>query len=278
MPILPKPFRSGIPSLDVLLGEVKERKTNSSTPAVQASATPEPGGTAPAIAAANASGSPKTATARGVLPPAAANRIERLGIELLSFSHTTSLALIGPDGTGKSVIAMHFASRYKADNPAARVCYVSTDLIWEKANQVWEEFALNKPDERTIPFACAFCIDAVCGGGGCFLPCNSSPKLTPCHAHDGSMEQHMQGSSPNIGFVDLAAHTAGDDWGYLCRLVSVLDTPAEGPRNLLVIDAMEGFEISDGDTDAYGEPIRRRSRVAQIMRLAAGKCHVILVV
>src|SRR5882762_6148990 len=50
------------------------------------------------------------------------------------------------------------------------------------------------------------------------------------------------------------------------------------PRHLVVLDAVEGFETLVGDLNAFGERSSRRSRIAQAMRLAAEKCHLLLVV
>src|SRR5882724_2187077 len=67
----------------------------------------------------------------------------------------SSLALIGSDGTGKSVLALHLASRYFADNYSdarrPKVLYLSTDLKFDKANGIWTNFALDDPNGRHIP-------------------------------------------------------------------------------------------------------------------------------
>jgi hypothetical protein len=46
----------------------------------------------------------------------------------------------------------------------------------------------------------------------------------------------------------------------------------------LIVDAVEGFETWVGDKDAFGEARSRRSRIAQLLRTAVGKCHVIFLV
>ncbi|HEV2692357.1 MAG TPA: ATPase domain-containing protein, partial [Verrucomicrobiae bacterium] len=81
-----------------------------------------------------------------------------------------------------------------------------------------------------------------------------------------------------VAFLDLAESTAGDDWGFITRVISLLPSrEKEHPHHLLVIDAIEGLEMLTGDTDAFGQTRSRRSRIAQILRAAAGKCHVVLI-
>src|SRR5205085_12479607 len=86
-------------------------------------------------------------------------------------------------------------------------------------------------------------------------------------------------------FVDMASYTAGDDWGFLHKLLSLMPMPESGdprtddaPRHLVVVDAIEGFEALAGEVNAFGEKSTRRSRVAQLMRLSEEKCHTLLVV
>ena len=61
----------------------------------------------------------------------------RGGIGLAGLGTSISVAVVGPHGTGKSVLAVHLAARYLADCHAAfadrpeampRVCYISTDM------------------------------------------------------------------------------------------------------------------------------------------------------
>jgi len=73
-----------------------------------------------------------------------------------------SYAIVGADGSGKSVLALHLASRYHADCWALtkrageprtpRILYVSSDLKSESANLVWKNFGLDKPNTRHVPF------------------------------------------------------------------------------------------------------------------------------
>ena len=66
--------------------------------------------------------------------------------------------MIGPDGTGKSIFALHLASEYwrrtGGPNSGARIIYASSDLSHESAEKVWEAFWLDRPDSRhgRVPF------------------------------------------------------------------------------------------------------------------------------
>ena len=202
----------------------------------------------------------------------------------------TSLCLIGSDGTGKSVFGMHLASRYFTDNYSKRsgscVIYVSTDLQHHLAKAMWKNFGLDRPTERDIPFE---------------PPTYPGPK-TPLQVELRELvpfvEAVQEDSTPvarsladflsainrdrAVGFVDLASRTAGDDWGFVNRLLATLpesrDPPKDDPPHLMIIDAVEGFETLVGEVDAHGLPTSRRSRIAQIMRSAGGKCHVVFIV
>src|ERR1700687_586363 len=80
----------------------------------------------------------------------------------MSKDHFGKLSIIGPEGSGKSILALHLASRYAADvltrgrarhkKPLTKVIYISTDFTHVKANQMWEVFKLNRPNLREVPF------------------------------------------------------------------------------------------------------------------------------
>jgi hypothetical protein len=98
---------------------------------------------------------------------------------------------------------------------------------------------------------------------------------------------YIQSTAPSVGskaphsvcFIDLAETTAGDDWGFVNRLLALTQTPRIGhPKPLFIMDAVEGFEAYGGRLDAFGEASSRRARIAQLARLAAGKAHVVLIV
>lgn len=191
----------------------------------------------------------------------------------------TSIALLGPDGTGKSVLALHLVSRYYADSYAAEgaptILYISTDLRFEKAKSIWQNFALGIPYERDIP--CERASDKwerkrprVERPAGSFDPIPLSPT-------GSDMADFLEGRPRNgFGFLDLAASSAGDDWGYVIRALSLLDANIRG--HLVVIDSVAGFEMLTGETDAFGERTARRARIAHIMRTAQKSCHIVFVV
>jgi hypothetical protein len=190
---------------------------------------------------------------------------------------TTSLCLIGPDGTGKSVLALHLAARYLADCKAEgeeppRVLYISTDLTHSMAETVWDNFDLRHPLTRHEPFVAdqkKKLAEPVVLGLAAKLPKDMNKVLAE-NKNDGD----------EVCFIDLAQVTAGDDWGFVHRILSVIDPPhsAGDPRHLVLLDAVEGFETLVGDLNAFGEKATRRSRIAQVMRLASKKCHLLFVV
>src|SRR5215469_7396917 len=82
------------------------------------------------------------------------------------FHKPNSLALVGRDGTGKSVFAFHLASTYHALHfyatqkellPEKRqkpplIVYISSDLRWVAAEKMWRNFYLDYPWTRFVPF------------------------------------------------------------------------------------------------------------------------------
>jgi KaiC/GvpD/RAD55 family RecA-like ATPase len=190
---------------------------------------------------------------------------------------TTSLCLIGPDGAGKSVLALHLAAQYLADlksnhEDPPKVLYISTDLTFSMAETVWDKFDLRHPFARKEPFSSARNWDRkmIPLGLKQFFPNQLNKFLAETDSGD------------EVCFVDLAQATAGDDWGFVHRMLSVLDgsenKPKNAPRHLVLLDAVEGFETQAGDLNAFGDRSTRRSRIAQVMRLAAKKCHLLFVV
>lgn len=208
---------------------------------------------------------------------------------------TSSVCLAGPDGTGKSVLSLHMSSRYLADClaecvetcPRLRVLYISTDLTYKMALKGWKHFALDRPLERREPL----------------LELKEGSKNQQGQKIDIGLKQYFPSGDGNsaksivnylegpahtldsdpikaeVCFVDLASRTAGDDWGFVHHLLSTLEEPRlDNPRHLVVLDAVEGFETLVGDLNAFGEKSSRRARIAQVMRLTSGKCHLLLVV
>ncbi|HXQ68850.1 MAG TPA: ATPase domain-containing protein, partial [Pyrinomonadaceae bacterium] len=212
---------------------------------------------------------------------------------------TSSICLAGPDGTGKSILSLHLASRYLTDClldcikrtqparcPNPRVLYISTDLTYKMALKGWRDFGLDKQLVRRDPL-----LELKKGRKAPpekQLVINLEPYTPSAPGRSTkSIVDYLENYAPASGanlkaevcFVDLASSTAGDDWGFVHRLLSALDEPDQmDPRHLVILDAVEGFETLVGDLNAFGEKSSRRSRIAQVMRLAAAKCHLLLVV
>jgi KaiC/GvpD/RAD55 family RecA-like ATPase len=212
-----------------------------------------------------------------------------------------SICIMGPDGSGKSILGLHLASRYAADcceqNAKVQVLYVSTDLLADKAEQIWNQgFALNIPHKRAVPHA----IFSPQNHFKFFKPTRmvvrTKKRKNSLNPYSGTanieikrvmpekIDEHLENPSTQstqgaVKFLDLAANTAGDDWGFLNRILAALP-PLEGksPKHLVIIDAVEGLEIFAGERDAFGEDRNRRSRIAQLVRTAASKCHLVFVV
>lgn len=185
-----------------------------------------------------------------------------------------SLCLIGSDGVGKSILAMHLVSKYRSDfGSEPFIFYASTDLTHGRAAVSWENFALDYPQDRIEdPFDYLQVEERV----EQIPDPTKAIQLKSCEPLNDPLPGKSGGE---VLFLDLATHTTGDDWGYLNRLLASLPCPADNePRHLLVVDAVEGLEVLVGETDAFGQLRDRRSRVAQLIRTAAGKCHVVLLV
>ena len=211
--------------------------------------------------------------------PASSRNPGDFGVHI-SKGSAASFCILGPDGTGKSLLAMHLASRYVADSyvdgdPSVRVLYISTDLRSKMAQDIWECFYLDFPTARTVPFEEK--VDSYKTGPKVLLlkpiDCGNLTEMAQYLEHPTAKDE------PTVAFVDLASQTAGDDWGFINRILALLRNPGKDkPRHLIVIDAVEGLETLVGERDAFGERSSRRARIAQVIRLASDKCHVVFVV
>jgi hypothetical protein len=228
---MPEVLRFGISSLDQLLGIPSEKSRSEVLPGIYL---PQP---APRKRRKKSLG--KTSNFKG--------------------SFTTSVCIIGPTGTGKSIFALHMASSYVSDCKDEQVqsdpnielptiLYISTDLTYKMANRAWTNFALDYPLSRCDPFHQRPTVDA-----------ETPVQLVKCHP-TGLAENFeiIDKDKGNVLFLDMATHTAGDDWGFLHKLLSLLPMPRDegatpSPRHLVVIDAIEGFEAVAGDVNAFGE-------------------------
>jgi len=215
-----------------------------------------------------------------------------------------SFAVVGADGSGKSVLALHMASRYHADAwalPALRdrprtprILYVSSDLRYGAALQVWENFRLDRPNTRHVPF------ERIPDSMGrywieekktyeslCLRELKTSTDQ-PGDARalmDYLLPPSGDAEPAEIGFLDLATHTAGDDWNFVNGLLAKLDSIKSCQDgngvclpHLVIIDSVLGFETFVGRLDAYGTEQSRRARIAQCIRNAGIHCHLVFVV
>ena len=187
----------------------------------------------------------------------------------------TSVCIVGPNGAGKSVFALHLASRYRADCLADQkrphILYVSTDLQYGKAKQTWSNFRLGDPPGRTIPFE-----PTGYRSRRRLQHPITLERISLANEQDKLSDMLRRRNSTSVGFVDIASTTAGDEWGFINRLLATLPGSSTNIP-LVVIDAIEGFETLVGEHDAYGLERTRRSRIAQIMRSAGNRCHVVFV-
>lgn len=211
----------------------------------------------------------------GVVDNSATGRRERFGLFLplrgTNAPASSCLDILGTEGSGKSILAMHMASAYRADTALAgqncMVVYASSDLSYARARRAWHaDFRLDRPRTREQPFE-----DGLKGEG--------AAELISALPRSEVLRRILENpDSANVLFLDLASSTAGDDWAFLNSLVALMPLLGEDAwPHMLVVDAVEGLETMAGDVDSYGLQSSRRSRIAQLLQLATDKCHVILV-
>ena len=186
---------------------------------------------------------------------------------------TEKICILGPDGTGKSILALHLASRYvAATDGGAKVIFVSTDMDFDRAYALWKAFRLGAPGKRGIPFE-----SPEERRSRTAYPEVELSRLQP--SSDGRMAEFLMSTATReVGFLDLATHTAGDDWAYATRILKLSTVADQGSPNLMVLDSIAGFETLVGETDAFGKGSTRRARIAQIVRAAAENWHLAFVV
>jgi KaiC/GvpD/RAD55 family RecA-like ATPase len=231
----------------------------------------------------------KQALPAGIYLPSAMNEEPNANGALAADTYkgvpTTSVCIVGPTGTGKSIFALHMASTYLSDCRAEKgrskqsgkrislptVLYVSTDLTHNMAQRAWSNFGLNRPGQRREPFVSQTRREK---------RDVTEIRLKECDPISLAKQFRItETEKDHVIFLDMAGYTAGDDWGFLHKVLSLLPAPEDNdPRHLVIVDAIEGFEALAGKLNAFGEKSTRRSRIAQVMRLIASKCHVLLVV
>lgn len=216
-------------------------------------------------------------------------------------------AIVGPDGCGKSLLALHLASNYwqrtSTSGIRPHVLYISTDLSHDQAAQHWGTFGLDFPRWRRERLKSAYeCSDALLAEKearelhlhkytpSCKENSDHENVSDPTSsAQDDSLEDFFappKETSNRVSFLDLQGETAGDDWGFINYLVGLLPSAVgkamgekRRDKHLLVVDAVEGLESKVGSRDAYGLRRDRRSRVAQLIRnCQAIGVHLVLIV
>lgn len=213
-----------------------------------------------------------------------------------------NLTLVGPDGSGKSLLAFHLASRYAADSfsrskaaskpeksiAPPMVIYISTDLSTSKAGSTWRAFRLDRPNLREIPFyhGTVESKDNLPVGQEevdlhvALLPLDPSRDDAP-----ESLARYILASGPPnqntaVGFIDLIRHPVGDLWSFTSRLLASLPQRQAVDhgvvdQHLVVIDNVDGFEVLMGEVNAYGDRSSVRARIMQAVRAAYGKAHLV---
>jgi len=215
-------------------------------------------------------------------------------IDMPTAASPQTACVIGADGCGKSILALHLASSYWLDAKSLAgavpddlpcIVYVSTDFSYEQANGAWKAFGLNYPALREEVLKRSY-EDFL--QQECRVPENDNRycellKLTPVPPDQELVDQEpafpakpiqtlFDGTThvSNVFFVDLQEETAGDDWTFLNHMFGLL--PKRKYPHLVIIDAVEGLEMFVGETDGFGEKRTRRSRIAQLVRTCA-KAH-----
>ncbi len=186
------------------------------------------------------------------------------------------ISIVGPDGTGKSILALHLASYYAIGygvHHRPRVIYVSTDMEYSRADKIWRNFGLAKPGLRKIPFETRDQRAERTTTGAVDL----KPLLPGA---DQSVPDFLtrEALDAAVGYLDLANQSAGDDWIYVARILKLARAPESEPYGLMIIDSVAGFETLVGGTDTFGQELSRRERIAQVIRAAAERWHLVLIV
>jgi KaiC/GvpD/RAD55 family RecA-like ATPase len=216
--------------------------------------------------------------------------------------------VVGPDGVGKSILGLTAASMYSAanhDNDCVRVVYASTDLNIVQADRTFDHFGLDKPRSRreilreNIEDLCfeVSDLDLLRVRDNALATDCSLRWLSPFPYQIDSAGSRKRRRAPEpfksiflapkvpsnavVDFLDLAEFSAGDDWGLLNRILGLLQSNFDNRTvpHLLVIDAVEGLETMAGNVDAFGLRRSRRSRLAQLVRIARkAHCNLLFVI
>ena len=228
------------------------------------------------------------------------NESTRRNLENLDDKKPVVACITGPDGVGKSILSLSAASTFAASNEisSGRVIYASTDLNFSQAFSAWESFGFDLPQKRYE--ALRKQVDQFHLSAGQLRkieaqkPAFSDCKLewlspfTDIQEGEGKPKS-IQRLFPvmseldknTVFFLDLAEYSGGDDWSLINHVVGLLRNqfPEPDAKHLLVVDAVEGLEAMAGKRDRFGLERTRRSRLAQLIRLARkANCNVVFVI
>jgi KaiC/GvpD/RAD55 family RecA-like ATPase len=171
-----------------------------------------------------------------------------------------------------------------------KIIFISTDLTRAKAQEIWCDFGLSLPNLREVPFSLGrggdgkedaplhLRVDLVSHQPIGLAPTESGSSGGPQMLYNYLSQPQTNLGANTVAFVDLTSNTAGDDWGFVGRVIASLGHPGPAqPKHLVIVDAVEGLETLVGDVDAFGEQTTRRSRVAQLLRAASKRCHLVFI-
>jgi KaiC/GvpD/RAD55 family RecA-like ATPase len=194
-------------------------------------------------------------------------------------SDSTTVCIVGADGSGKSILALHLVSRYIADASAAhggvatRAIYVSTDAGYDKARSIWDGFRLDAPDTRRNPLD---------DDGETRHPALQIGLriCDPSSTTDGTLLANQICDSPfqrNIAFIDLTRSAMDDAWAFLYQLAGAVEMNPDGPKHILVLDTVDGLEATVRTPADHDQQLARRARITRLMRVVQDRCHVVFV-
>lgn len=298
------PLMFGIPQLDELLGYQRIFRSTSDSVSI------EPSGTNLYVKASGVEIKSPTGQASSEKREAESGRFYD------TLYASTSLTIVGEDGTGKSLFALHIAAAYAAlhyratradgisiDLKPPRIIYASSDYRLAAAQRVWAQFFLDYPWHRYIPG-----IDEVerefrteelkallrkndgAAARGLNVRLNECPlnsiatkllNLEPLTPNVRTAEDSRPWRTYDVDFIDLSSETSGDDWRFLTSLVAAFPRDsaksAPEPPSVLIVDSVAGFETFIGKTNTFGEESTRRSRISQLLRAAGDSWHVVFI-
>jgi hypothetical protein len=171
-------------------------------------------------------------------------------------SEPSTLAIVGPDGCGKSILALHLLSTFVRDALTSQcasldalfkiqqsdvkrmlvkplVFYASTDFSYAQAKDAWQSFGLDYPFRREIEICKRYQlrrlseVEEKCD---LWLDPVDLTRLLPSKGNDaqtikdyvGTVFENGISSAQGAYFLDLQKDTAGDDWTYLNHLLGIL--------------------------------------------------------